>query len=255
MTSGRKIEKSAKSAAAVSNDAFAGATASRGASREESPAPNETQANFAYRLIEEMIVTLKLPPGTRVSEKSLSAELGIGRTPVREALKRLAQERTITIHPRSGAVISAIDVDDHFKLIEVRRELERILVGRTARLADPGICKAFSELQLRFEKAAAESSEALFIAADREFNTLVASSADNIYAADAMGPLQAQTRRFWFLNFQQFGDLTKVCRLHAAIAKAIAANDERAARKALDRLIDYVEEYTYQTRRAIMKRS
>lgn len=248
MASDRETGKQAKSA-------DAGLPAAHGTSHAEGPAPNETQANFAYRLIEEMIVTLKLRPGTRVSEKSLSSELGIGRTPVREALKRLAQERTITIHPRSGAVISAIDVDDHFKLIEVRRELERILVGRTARLANPGIRKAFLDLQAQFETAAAQSSEALFIAADREFNTLVASSADNIYAADAMGPLQAQTRRFWFLNFQQFGDLTKVCRLHAAIAKAIAANDERAARNALDRLIDYVEEYTYQTRRAIMKRA
>ena len=253
MTSGRETQKPAGSADASASHYHADSTKAHEPNRAEGPAPDETQANFAYRLIEEMIVTLKLPPGTRVSEKSLSTELGIGRTPVREALKRLAQERTITIQPRSGGVISAIDVDDHFKLIEVRRELERILVGRTARLANPGICKAFSELQLRFEKAAAESSEALFIAADREFNTLVANSADNVYAADAMGPLQAQTRRFWFLNFQQFGDLTKVCRLHAAIAKAIAANDERAARKALDRLIDYVEEYTYQTRRAIMK--
>lgn len=254
MTSGRRAERSAKSAGGGTNQGQVRITASLGVKQVDGPAENETQANFAYRLIEEMIVTLKLPPGTRVSEKSLSTKLGIGRTPVREALKRLAQERTITIHPRSGAVISAIDVDDHFKLIEVRRELERILVGRTARLADLGIRKAFSELQARFEKAAIEDSEAIFIAADREFNALVANSADNVYAADAMGPLQAQTRRFWFLNFQQFGDLTKVCRLHAAIAKAIAANDESAARKALDRLIDYVEEYTYQTRRAIMKR-
>src|SRR5690606_28570028 len=134
----------------------------------------------------DLIVTLKLPPGTRVSEKSLSAELGIGRTPVREALKRLAQERTITIHPRSGAVISAIDVDDHFKLIEVRRELERILVGGTAGPGDPGICQAFSERRVRVETAAADSREALFIAADWECNTLVASSADTIYSAHAM---------------------------------------------------------------------
>src|SRR5690606_40048622 len=80
----------------------------------------------------DLIVTLKLPPGTRVSEKSLSAELGIGRTPVREALKRLAQERTITIHPRSGAVISAIDVDEIGRA-SCRERGQGVAVGGTVR--------------------------------------------------------------------------------------------------------------------------
>ena len=144
-----------------------------------------------------------------------------------------------------------IDVEDHFKLIEVRREVERILIGRSARLADAGVRKAFSELRDRFNKAAQANDETIFMTADQEFNSLVARTADNVYAANAMGPLQAQTRRFWFLNFQKFGDLATVCRLHAGIAESIAANHEVAARKASDRLIDYVEEYTYQTMRAL----
>ena len=152
---------------------------------------------------------------------------------------------SVKILPRSGAVVLNIDVEDHFKLIEVRREVERILIGRSARLADAGVRKAFSELRDRFNKAAQANDETIFMTADQEFNSLVARTADNVYAANAMGPLQAQTRRFWFLNFQKFGDLATVCRLHAGIAESIAANHEVAARKASDRLIDYVEEYTY----------
>lgn len=211
----------------------------------------ESQAQRAYRIIEQMIVSLELPPGSRISEHSLSQSLGIGRTPVREALQRLAYERSVAILPRSGAVVSSIDVEDHFKLIEVRREVERLLIGRAARLADAGVRKAFAELRDRFEKAAAGNDEMIFMSADREFNTLVASSADNVYAANAMGPMQAQTRRFWFLNFREFGDLVRVSHLHAEIAEAIASNDEPGARTASDRLIDYVEEYTYQTMRAL----
>lgn len=119
-----------------------------------SPRDPETQAQHAYRQIEEMIVTLTMPPGSRISEKSVSAQLGIGRTPVREALQRLAYERTIKVLPRSGAMVSEIDVAEHFKLIEVRRELERILVGRAARLAEPAACKRFGELAERFMEAA-----------------------------------------------------------------------------------------------------
>ncbi len=71
-------------------------------------APAETQAQMAYRIIEEMIVTLRLAPGSLVSEKSMSNLLGIGRTPIREALQRLAFEGTVRILPRAGVIVSAI---------------------------------------------------------------------------------------------------------------------------------------------------
>jgi DNA-binding GntR family transcriptional regulator len=215
----------------------------------------ESEAQRAYRVIEQMIVSLEIPPGSRISEQSLSRRLGIGRTPVREALQHLAREHTVQILPRSGAVVSSIDVEDHFKLIEVRREVERLLIGRSARLADVGARKTFAALSDRFRQAAERNDESIFIPADAEFNALVARTADNAYAAHAMGPLQAQTRRFWFLNFKEFGNLAKVSNLHADIAEAIAANDETEARKASDRLIDYVEEYTYQTMRALRDNS
>ena len=62
-----------------------------------------------------------------------------------------------------------------------------------------------------------------------------------------MALIQAQTRRFWYLTFNRFGELDKVAPAHARIAEAIAANDEEAARAAFDALIDYVEEYTRRT--------
>lgn len=211
----------------------------------------ESQAQRAYRTIEQMIVSLEISPGSRISEASLSNSLGIGRTPVREALQRLAREGSIKILPRSGAVVLDVDVDDHFKLIEVRREVERILIGRSARLADARVRMTCAELHQRFDTAAKTLDETIFMAADQEFNTLVARSAHNEYAANAMAPMQAQTRRFWYLYFREFGDLSKVCRLHASICDAIANNDEKSARDASDRLIDYVEEYTYATMRAL----
>jgi DNA-binding GntR family transcriptional regulator len=210
-------------------------------------AEGESQAQYAHRLIEEMIVTLALPPGSRISEQSLSAQLGIGRTPVREALQRLAYERTIKILPRSGIIVSEIDLAAHFKLIELRREVERILVSRAARLAEPMDCRKFAELVERFEAAEKSNDAAQFISADAEFNELLAEVADNSYAASAMAPLQAQTRRIWYLNYQAFGDVSTVSRLHADIAGAVSRKDEKKASEALDALIDYVENYTYRT--------
>lgn len=207
----------------------------------------ETQAQTAHRIIEEMIVTLELPPGSRISEQQLACQLGIGRTPVREALQRLAYERTIRILPRSGIVVADIDINAQFKLIEVRREIERILAGRAARLASSPVRRKFAELGEEFHNAAAENNVDLFIATDRRFNQLLAETADNEYASAAMAPLQAETRRLWYLYYRNYGDVCTVARLHADIADSIAAGDTDAARSASDKLVDYVEEYTYKT--------
>lgn len=212
----------------------------------------KSQAQSAYDAIETMIVTLELPPGSRISEKALSQKLDIGRTPVREALQRLAYERLVNILPRAGAIVSEIDLPAQFKLIEVRRELERILVRRAARLATPDAAKLYLDFARRFDVVAERDDGEMFVDVDREFNLLVYETAQNNFAADAMGPLQSQTRRFWYLYFRRFGDLARVCALHAEIARAIAVQDEDKACAASDRLVDYVEDYSYRTMRALM---
>lgn len=211
-----------------------------------------SQSQKAYQLIEEMIVTSTLAPGSRVSEKGLSSMLGLGRTPIREALQRLAMEGTVAIMPRAGVIVADIDLADQFRLIEVRRELEKILAGRSARLSTQEERAQFERLAAAFIDAAQREDAAQFITTDREFNTLVANTARNKYALLAISPIQSQTRRFWYLYFKRFGDLAKVCRLHAAIASCIASGDETAARAASDDLIDYVEEYTRRTLQALM---
>ena len=206
-----------------------------------------SQAQMAYRILEEMIVTLKLPPGSKISEKALNRSLGLGRTPLREALQRLAIEGTVKILPRSGVIVSDIELGDQLGMIEVRRALEKIIAGRAARLALEDERRRFSQLALDFERAGDSNDESIFIETDREFNTLITATAQNKYVAYAIGPIEAQTRRFWYLHFKRFGDLPHVAALHAAICRVVAANDEPGARLASDRLLDYVEEYTRKT--------
>ncbi|MDE2599328.1 MAG: GntR family transcriptional regulator [Rhodocyclaceae bacterium] len=212
---------------------------------------NRTQAEQAYLLLEEMIVKTTLKPGAKVSEKMLSEMLGLGRTPIREALQRLAAEGTVRVVPRAGVIISEIDITDQFRLIEVRRELEKMLAGRAARLVSPEEKQRFTEIAADFRAAGAAGDPEQFIPTDHEFNDMVAVCAHNKYALFAMSPIQAQTRRFWFLYFSRFGDLAQVCELHARMADAIAAGDEPRARAAADDLLDYVEQYTRRTLEAI----
>ena len=87
----------------------------------------ETLTEQAYRLIEEQIVTLRLKPGDVISEQLLSATFKIGRTPIREALQRLAREGLITVLPRKGILVSDINPRNQLLVLEVRREIERLL--------------------------------------------------------------------------------------------------------------------------------
>src|SRR5215813_6550161 len=87
----------------------------------------DTLTERAYRLIEEQIVTLRLKPGDILSEQMLSASFDIGRTPIREALQRLAREGLVTILPRKGILVSDINPRNQLLVLEVRRELERLL--------------------------------------------------------------------------------------------------------------------------------
>src|SRR4249920_2921182 len=95
------------------------------------PASSQSLTDRAYAVLEEMIVTLQLPPTAVISEAALSEQLGIGRTPIREALQRLARERLVIVLPRRGIIVSQIDVRSQLRLLEVRREIER-LVAKSA---------------------------------------------------------------------------------------------------------------------------
>src|ERR1700749_2398524 len=97
----------------------------------------ETLTEKAYRALEEEIVTLRIPPGSVVSEAILSRRLGVGRTPIREALQRLAREWLGVILPRRGIVVSEIDPVRQLRLLEARREIERFLVRSAAKRATP----------------------------------------------------------------------------------------------------------------------
>src|SRR3990170_3225564 len=87
----------------------------------------QTLTEQAYYRLEEMIVTLELAPGAILSEQALSSELGIGRTPVREALQRLSREGLVVVLPRKAIIVTETDPKRQLLVLEVRRELERLL--------------------------------------------------------------------------------------------------------------------------------
>lgn len=207
----------------------------------------ETLTERAYRALEEEIVTLRIAPGTVVSEALLSQRLGLGRTPVREALQRLARERLVQILPRRGIVVSEIDVAAQLRLIEVRREIERLLVRSAARRSGENARRSFAAIGLGMERAAQENDDLAFMRLDRAFNLALLDAAGNEFAVGAMSLMNGLSRRFWYFHYKQVADLPVAARLHAAVARRVAEGDEPKAASASDELVDYIEDVTRRT--------
>ena len=208
---------------------------------------DETMTDRAYKLIEELIVTLQLPPGTVLSEQMLSQRLEIGRTPIREALQRLAREGLVVILPRRGVLVSEINLRTQLRLIEVRRELERLMARAACERATAEECREFADLAAGMRQAAKTADDIAFMRADGRFNALVAQSSRNEFAARSMGLMHGLSRRFWYQHYKEVADLPRAAILHAEAAEAIARRDQAVAAAASDRLIDYIEDFARKT--------
>jgi DNA-binding GntR family transcriptional regulator len=211
------------------------------------PPKPETLTEQAYNRLEEMIVTLALEPGAVLSEQALSADLGIGRTPIREALQRLAREGLVLVLPRKAIIVTDTDPRKQLLVLEVRRELERLLARASAERASEAERRSFQAIADGMVAAARTNDDISFMRLDRELNSLLAEASHNEYAARAIRFLNGHSRRFWYLHYKQAADLPKVARLHADEARAVAKGNAARAMAASDKLIDYVESFTRAT--------
>jgi DNA-binding GntR family transcriptional regulator len=219
----------------------------RAAAQARLPQGDVTLTDRAYAELEELIVTLQLPPGTALSELVLAKRLDIGRTPIREALQRLSRDGLVNILARRGVLVSEIDLRAQLRLLEVRRELERLMARGAAERATSEQRAQFSEIAAGMRRAAEKSDDLLFMRLDHQFNTLISAASRNEFASRAMGLMHGLSRRFWYQHYREAGDLPLSARLHAELAEAIAARDADAAGKASDRLIDYIESFARKT--------
>ncbi len=207
-------------------------------------APPASQSDLAYAMIEELIVTLKIAPGELLTEQGLAARLGIGRTPVREALQRLERDGLVLIEPRRGAAVTELDVRRQLRMLEVRRYLERYLATAAARRASKTERQKFAALGAAMRSVAGSDDPEGFLKLDRAFNRLLVQAARNEFAETAMLPFQALSRRFWFAYYPAARNFRETCVLHADLAEAIAKGDTVAAETTTGLLLDNVEAFT-----------
>lgn len=203
--------------------------------------PGLSQSEIAYLRLEEMLVTLELAPGSVQTEGALISRLAMGRTPVREAIQRLAWEGFLQIRPRAGLAVAPLEPGDWLKVIEARRGVEAVLARAAARNLTPGAALGFRDAALAMEAAVTRRDIRAFLLADKDFDQALAAAADNVYAARLAGPLQTHSRRFWFARARA-DDLAEAAEHHVALITAIVSRDEGLAGEEALRLMALLAE-------------
>lgn len=205
------------------------------------------KTDVAYNQLELMIIFRELEPGSMVSEKQLAEVLDLGRTPVREALQRLAYERMVEIHPRRGIQIPPITVESQLKILEVRRDIEALCVRYAASRASVEEKQQMLQLAEELETCAKNKDDLKYATLLKAIHGLLVKAACNEYLKLAMAPLQGLSRRFWFAYKNQDNDLTHASSLHAAVLRAVSHTDGEEAVAASHRLNDYLTDVAYRS--------
>jgi DNA-binding GntR family transcriptional regulator len=144
-------------------------------------------------------------------------------------------------------IVSEIDIKAQLRLLELRREVERLIARCAAKRSTAAEKKQYAQLAATFTKSAAANDPVGFMRCDRVFNELCVAAARNEFSSATMDMMSSLSRRFWFLHYRQAADLPLTARLHAACAQAIADGDEARAAAASDELIDTIEQFTRAT--------
>jgi len=203
----------------------------------------------AYDEIRRMIIRLELAPGDVVSEAELQRRLGIGRTPIREALQRLGREHFLTVIPRRGMFVSAIDVDELSMLYETRSIMEPY----AARLAAiRGRAADWDEMAaVLAETTRPGTTPEALLDHDRHCHEIIWRAAGNRFLTDTLDMLYAQSDRLWHMYLSDVADMGHAVDEHEAIHNALV---ERDADRAATLIEAHVKSFDAQVRDALTHR-
>src|SRR5882757_4664917 len=208
-------------------------------------APRELLADRAYEELRDRIVTLSIAPGAPIDEDLIGRELQMGRTPVREAIKRLALENLVTVFPRRGTFASEINITDLAHISDVRVVLEAHAAHRAAeRITSPQRAELDELLDELGRSKGSDDVEAL-IALDAHVHRFVYRCAGNPYMEETLGRYFNLSLRIWHLVIDRLPHLFARVHEHDDLLRAIAAGDAERARQVL---VDHIATFEREIR-------
>ena len=211
----------------------------------------ESLADQAYRRVRRMICTAELQPGAVISESGLCEQLGLGRTPVREALRALASEHLIEVYPRRGMFVAGVDPRDLRAISEVREQLEPFAAKLAAERRDDVDLVVIDELLAdlaAFERGDVQEHRHVLMDLDERIHHVVYQASHNAYLAHDLDSYYTHALRIWFLGLTKVTHLQQAVLEHREILEAIRDGDAERAAVVMSK---HIEGFEAEMRRAL----
>jgi DNA-binding GntR family transcriptional regulator len=203
-------------------------TRSRGARPQQ---PRQLLADRAYTELRDRLVTLRIAPGEPIDEDLLGGELGIGRTPVREAIKRLALENLVTVYPRRGTFASEINITDLAYISDVRVQLEGLAARRAAQHATPAQRLEAEQLIAELQRSRGSDDTAALMTLDTRVHRFLYEAAGNPFLEETLARYLNLSLRIWYIVLDRLPHLFARVHEHESLLRAIADGDCDRARE------------------------
>ena len=196
-----------------------------------------TDTQRAYGLIKEKIVTTEMAPGAVIHEAALMSNLGLGRTPIREALKLLEGERLVTVSPRRGMFVTTINLSDLGQIQEVRSVLDLLCVRLAAARMTPDELAVLRSTVQEFQAVAAGRDMKRLMALDERFHRLLAEATRNELLQSEIEMLYNLSQRIWFYYLDRLNPADLAFDALVEVVDTLEANDNQRAERAMARHI------------------
>lgn len=190
-------------------------------------APRKSLADMAYENIRDRLLTLKIRPGDLLNDDLLARDLGVGLTPVREALKRLELDRLVVSYPRRGTFATRVEVTDLAFISEIRTQLEPLAASRAARVATDAArerLQAVMHAVETFDIASATAVETLQL--DAQVHQGIYAAAANPHLEDVLIRYDNLATRIWCMVLDRLPDLSHHVHEHVDLLRAVIDGDE-----------------------------
>ncbi len=187
------------------------------------------------------ILSGDLKPGERLMEISLAEQLGVSRTPVREAIRKLELENFVEMIPRKGAYVAQLKAKDILDILEIRALFDGYAAAAAAEKMTEEEVKSLSATLDKFNKAVAKGDKQAMIDTDNRFHDQLIQATKNRKLIEIVNSLQDQFQRFRIIYFNEFDSYGDMQSSHQELYDAIARHDIRCARERAEQHIKIVE--------------
>ena len=184
-----------------------------------------------FEYLRNAILNGELKPGERLMEVTIAEQLGVSRTPVREAIRKLEKESFVIMIPRKGAYVADLTKKDILEVLEIRKELEGFAASLAAERMTYEEKETLGKIMEQFNEALIASDKKTMIECDNAFHSAIFHATKNGRLITMIYDLHDQFQRFRLIYFSEFHNYKEIQQSHGRIFDAILSNDAEAAKQ------------------------